>query len=653
MRLKFVFTLAVVCGLSFTDLQAQQTAKITSAGTGYLEYLPQDYNKNTNDYPIVIFLHGIGERGTTSTDPATIKTSVQKVANVGLAKNVKYGAQYPFILISPQLKSSYGTWPANYVMEVLNHVKKYLRVNNKRIYITGLSLGSLGTWTTLGAYPEVFAAAVPICAAGSTSKACAIAAENVPIWAFHGTEDTRVSYLVTTKMVNAVNACTPKPSPLAKVTLFYGMGHAIWDKVYKYTNAVDWMLGFTNGTTTTDDGSATNTPPTVSAGSDKSLTLPDNEVYIQGTASDSDGSIASYRWKQLSGGTVSMGGVSTSRLRAYNMVEGSYTFRLKVTDNSGAIKYDDVKVVVSRTSASNIAPVAKAGSDKSTSSTSITLTGSGYDSDGTIVSYKWNKAIGNAVTLTNAKSASVTVSGLQDGSYYFRLGVTDNDGATDYDQVKVVVSGSGTTATNIEPVIVPSGSTSNVAPVAKAGSDKSTSSKSITITGSGYDADGKIVSYKWNKAIGGAVTLTNANSASVTVSGMQDGTYYFRLGVTDNDGATDYDQVKVVVKGSSTAATSTTTNENLAPVAYAGENKRITTETATVKIVGSGYDKDGDIVSYRWAQYGGPDVTLKNRESSTVTVSGLREGKYYLKLIVKDNDGATDRDNMLIVVSES
>src|SRR5688500_138606 len=101
MKLKFISILAVIIGFSFQNSNAQQTAKITSSGIGYLEYLPQDYNSNSNDYPIVIFLHGIGERGTTSTDPNTLKSSVQKVANVGLAKYVKYGKQYPFILISP------------------------------------------------------------------------------------------------------------------------------------------------------------------------------------------------------------------------------------------------------------------------------------------------------------------------------------------------------------------------------------------------------------------------------------------------------------------------------------------------------------------------------------------------------------------------
>ena len=90
MRLKFFFALAVVFGFSFTQSSiAQQTAKITSSGIGYLEYLPDGYNANSNDYPIVIFLHGIGEKGTTSTDPNTIKSSAWRVANVGLPKNVK------------------------------------------------------------------------------------------------------------------------------------------------------------------------------------------------------------------------------------------------------------------------------------------------------------------------------------------------------------------------------------------------------------------------------------------------------------------------------------------------------------------------------------------------------------------------------------
>ena len=644
MRLRTLLAFAVVFGLTMSTLRAQQSAKITSSGTGYLEYLPQDYNKNNNNYPVVIFLHGIGERGTTSTDPATLKTSVEKVARVGLAKNVKYGTQYPFILISPQLKSSYGTWPANYVIDVLNHVKKYLRIDQKRIYITGLSLGGFGTWTTLGAYPEVFAGAVPICSGGNAlSKACAIAAENVGIWAFHGTSDNIVSYTVTTKMVNAINACTPKPSPLAKTTLFSGLGHNIWDKVYNETDALKWLLTMTNGSSTSDGGTTTNKPPVVSVGSDKSLTLPTNETYIQGSASDPDGSIASYKWTKTSGGTVSMGGTTGSKLRAYNMVEGSYVFRLTVKDNDGASRYDDVKVTVSKASTTNIPPVAYAGSDKSTSSSSITLYGSGKDQDGKIVSYKWVKYYGGSVTLTNATSPTVTVSGLKDGNYFLRLTVTDDQGATHYDNMKISVSGSSGTS---EP------SATNIAPKAYAGPDKSTSSSSITLYGSGKDEDGKVVAYKWTKYYGGNVTLTNSTSPTVTVSGLQDGNYFLRLTVTDDQGATHYDNMKISVSGSSSnTSTETNTTTNIAPVANAGPN--ISTSSSSVVVYGKGTDKDGKIVSYRWKQYSGPAATLSNASSANVTVSGMAEGKYYLRLTVTDDKGATHSDNMLINVSKS
>jgi predicted esterase len=637
MRLKFILTLAVVSGLSLFQLKAQQTAKITSSGIGFLEYLPDGYNSNSNDYPIVIFLHGIGEKGTTSTDPATLLNSVQKVANVGLAKNVKNGKKYPFIMISPQLKSSYGLWPASYVMDVYNYVKRYLRIDERRVYITGLSLGGYGTWTTLAAYPQVFAASVPICSGGNTlSKACVIAAENIPLWAFHGTADNVVSYTVTTKMIDAVNACSPKPNPLAKYTLFSGLSHYIWDKVYNETNALNWMLSFTNGSSTP---TTTNNPPTVSAGADKSITLPTSEIYLQGTASDDDGSIASYKWTKVSGGAASLGGATTSKLRAYNLLAGTYVFRLSVTDNDGATKYDDVKVTV-LSGTTNLVPVANAGPDKTTSATSVYVSGSGTDKDGEIVSYKWIQYYGTACSLANATSPTLKVSGMKDGKYFFRLTVTDDKGATDYDNMQVVVSGtsSGTT-------------TANILPVANAGPNKKITASSVTLYGSGSDQDGTIVSYRWTQYGGAATTLTNASSPSVNISGLRPGNYYFRLTVTDDKGATAYDNTLVAVYTTSTASSGT--ESNLVPIAHAGPDKFITDAWNSLKLNGSATDKDGRIVSYKWTQIAGEAVQLTNPNSPSVTVSDLDPGKYYLKLTVKDDDGSTDYDKMMIVVNES
>lgn len=652
--LKFIFALAAFCVISFTQSHAQQTAKITSSGIGYLEYLPEGYATNANDYPVVIFLHGIGEKGTTSTDPATIKSSLLKVANVGLARYIKYGTQYPFIVISPQLKSNYGTWPASYVIDVLNYVKKTLRINERRIYITGLSLGGFGTWTTLAAYPDVFAAALPICSGGNAlSKACAISASNVPVWGFHATDDKVVSYTVTTKMVNAINGCTPKPTPLAKTTLFPTGGHAIWDRVYKQTEALNWLVSYTNGTTAST--SDTNSLPIVSAGSDKSITLPTNEVYIQGTASDSDGSIASYSWSKISGGMSSISGNATSKLRAYNLVEGTYIFRLTVKDDKGASKYDDVKVTVLASSTTNVLPTSNAGADKTTSSSTVTLYGSGTDKDGKIVSYKWEKYYGGSVTLTNSTSPTVTVSGMTDGKYFLRLLVTDDKGGSDYDYMNIVVSGSTTTTTTATATTT---STSiNIAPVADAGNDRTTIYTAITIVGSGSDKDGSVSSYKWTQTGGAACRLKNENTSKLIVSELKDGKYSYRLTVRDDDGATGSDEIIVTVSGSgattSTAGESDVTTPNIAPVANAGPDKRIDGDPEVLKLYGSGYDKDGKIVSYKWTQFGGADLALRNANSPTLTISGMEAGRYYFKLTVRDDDGAVAHDKMYVLISES
>jgi hypothetical protein len=108
----------------------------------------------------------------------------------------------------------------------------------------------------------------------------------------------------------------------------------------------------TQGTAKYDDvqvivNSTTNTALTVSAGADRTITLPTNSLYLQGTASDSDG-IASYQWGKISGPSASLRGYTTSKLMAYNLLAGTYVFRLTVKDTRGTVKYDEVKVTVLR-----------------------------------------------------------------------------------------------------------------------------------------------------------------------------------------------------------------------------------------------------------------------------------------------------------------
>lgn len=339
----------VTLAASFGKVSAQQVFKTTSTSTiAFYEYLPSDYNGNSNKYPVVIFLHGIGERGPNTTNIQTLKDNIYKVAKLGPPMHVKNGTKFPFILISPQLKNNYGTWPSSYVMEVLNYVKTYLRVDERKIYITGLSLGGGGTWVTMQDFPELFAAAVPVCGGyNSPSKAYKIAAENLPVWASHGSIDDVVPMSKTVNMVNAINASTPKPSPLAKLTIYTGVKHNAWSYAYRTDhslhtpNVYEWMLGFSN---TINKG---NKIPVANAGADQTRYLSSTvSTTISGNATDTDGTIVSYEWTKLSGPGATLSGTTTKTLKVNSLKKGIYVFRLKVKDNSGNTESDYVKLYV-------------------------------------------------------------------------------------------------------------------------------------------------------------------------------------------------------------------------------------------------------------------------------------------------------------------
>lgn len=585
---KFYFTLAVITAASFSFVSAQQTAKVTASGIGYLEYLPQGYHSNSNKYPVVISLHGIKEKGTTSTDRNRILADLARVDNVGLPKYVKNGKQYPFILISPQLKSNIGVWPGSYVIEVLNHVKKTLRIDDRRIYLTGLSLGGFGVWKTAGDFPDVFAAIAPICAGGNAmKKANAIAAANLPIWGFHGSSDKIVSYKVTTAMVNAVNSAPKKPNPLAKATLFAGAGHVIWDKAYNETNVIDWMLQHRKGSSPPsgdddgrnddgnddsgkdDDKNKTNKAPVVKAGGDRTITLPTNSLQVQGRATDPDGKIASIKWEKVSGGNASVSGTNGSRLRLDNLQEGTYVFRLTAEDNDGRAQSDEMRVFVRASSndnknegqtpdkekpvSKNVRPFATAGPDRVITSNNVVIQGRASDKDGKIVSYEWTQTYGGRVHMSGDRTERVRMTNMERGVHIFRFRVKDNDGAVKDDYFKITVT-SPRKAAKIRNNSTARGNSrpsgrSNAAPQAYAGPDRVTTSEAINISAKASDKDGSIVSYQWTQTYGDKVVLNGAHRPTVRISRLTPGVHMFRLTVRDNDGAVNHDYFKITVKG--------------------------------------------------------------------------------------------------------
>jgi dienelactone hydrolase len=445
-KVKSLLTLLVIALFFFAvaPVNAQpnslQTFQTTKASViGYLQYLPKDYASNSSKYPIVIFLHGIGERGANSTDYNTLLTSIASVDNLGPPKYARNGTEFPFILISPQLKNCYGNWPLSYIQEVIDHVKTYLRVDEKKIHITGLSLGGGGVWSMAQDFPKMFASIAPVCGAyNSTSKAGAIGNEDVPVWAFHGDADDVVSLSKSVNMVNAINSYSP--SPRALMTIYPGVKHNAWDRAYlpdhtyHSPNVYEWMMKYTNSR------NGGNYVPSASAGSDIASTS--SSITLSGSGSDSDGSISSYRWTKISGPSASISSASSRSTTVSGLTSGTYIFRLRVVDNSGNGDSDYVKVTIgSATKTTNVAPVADAGSDKTVylPNTHVSLYGSGKDSDGSIASYSWAKVSGSSVTMSGTSSSKLSLDNLVAGTYVFRLTVKDNAGASSYNDAKVIV----------------------------------------------------------------------------------------------------------------------------------------------------------------------------------------------------------------------
>jgi hypothetical protein len=168
-------------------------------------------------------------------------------------------------------------------------------------------------------------------------------------------------------------------------------------------------------------------------------------IALNGTSSsDIDGTINTYLWAKTSGptgGTVASPNSAITSLS--NLVTGTYTYSLTVTDDDGAQSTDEVRVIVADAPpVVNANPVANAGADQRIAlpTNQVTLNGTGSsDPDGTISTYSWTKLSGGAATITSPSASTTTVTGLAQGSYSFRLTVTDNNSATSTDIINVTV----------------------------------------------------------------------------------------------------------------------------------------------------------------------------------------------------------------------
>lgn len=200
-------------------------------------------------YPLVLFMHGAGERGLDN------RRQLMRLAGV------KFWEKYPCFVLSPQcppknagipyseyvwVDTEFGdsahsmkaapTWTMKLAMDLLDKIIKTNKIDRSRIYVTGLSMGGFATWELIQRMPDKFAAAVPVCGGGDLEYAPKLI--DVPLWVFHGDADKRVPVQRSRNMVEAISKSGGHP----KYTEYPGVPHDSWTLTYSNPEMWDWMF---------------------------------------------------------------------------------------------------------------------------------------------------------------------------------------------------------------------------------------------------------------------------------------------------------------------------------------------------------------------------------------------------------------------------
>lgn len=257
---------------SFTSLDGVTTVP-------YLEYLPADYASSGKTYPVLIFLHGGSGVGTSDGSQISKVRSYPIPAMIDAGNDMCFtnasGAKQCFIVLSPQSTRTTGTWNINDTGGMVNYALANYRVDTKRIYVTGVSMGGGGAWSLLAGTFKVsgkstygaakIAAAAPIAtgapsASANTGICSGIVANHVAVWAFHNSGDPVAALSAEQGWVNKVNlattadgyACSAAGNPAAQLTIYQANTHEGWTTTYDVNhqvtsgmNVFQWLLSNT------------------------------------------------------------------------------------------------------------------------------------------------------------------------------------------------------------------------------------------------------------------------------------------------------------------------------------------------------------------------------------------------------------------------
>lgn len=200
----------------------------------YVVFVPHGYD-GAKEYPVILFLHGAGE-----TKNPKAKKEGKKPVEVGIGPAIKTREKtFPFVVVIPRAEGfGWGADTANAkrALGMLDATMKEYKCDPKRQYLTGLSMGGMGTWSVAAAHPDRWAAIVPICGPGDPATAEKI--KDIPCWGFLGTEDSERLASGMRNMIAALEKAGGKP----RFSEYKWVGHDSWDPAYATNELYAWML---------------------------------------------------------------------------------------------------------------------------------------------------------------------------------------------------------------------------------------------------------------------------------------------------------------------------------------------------------------------------------------------------------------------------
>jgi predicted peptidase len=228
MKIRILFLLLPFFVFSQNE-ERSLTKKITKEiSVNYVLHFPDGYKKSKHDWPLIVFLHGSGERG----------NDLSKVSIHGPLKYVNEGNKLEAVILAPQCPAK-ETWDMDVLTTLIKEVVFKNKINFNRVYLTGLSMGGYGTWKLALGHSEIFAAVAPVCGrVDYVFLENAAKLKDKPIWVFHGAKDQVVPVENSKRMVAALKKAGGDP----KFTIYPEAGHDSWSETYNNPEFYKWLM---------------------------------------------------------------------------------------------------------------------------------------------------------------------------------------------------------------------------------------------------------------------------------------------------------------------------------------------------------------------------------------------------------------------------